>query len=297
MEIRVLRYFLTVAREGNFTAAAKFLHLTQPTLSRQIKELEVELGKKLFIRSSHRVHLTEDGMLLKKRAEGILEMVHKLKEDFSTTSDTISGDVYIGGGETEAMRGIGKVVRDLQLEYPRICFHFYSGNEEDVTERLENGLLDFALFIHPADLSNYQYIDFPSVDRWGVVMRKDSPLAKKSVIHAEDLAGVPLICSRQVLNESYSKNEFANWFGNHYDKLNIVSTYNLAYNAGVMVNEEVGYAIVIDEIINTSSESNLCFKPLSPTLTSGLSLAWRKHHAFSSAASLFLNKLKQHISS
>ncbi|TSB47765.1 LysR family transcriptional regulator [Alkalicoccobacillus porphyridii] len=292
MEIRVLRYFLTVAREGNFTAAAKFLHVTQPTLSRQIKDLEEELGKKLFVRSNHRIHLTEEGILLKRRAEGILEMVTKLKEDIASTPDTISGDVFIGGGETKAMRLLGRVAKQIQDDHPSIRFHLYSGNEEDVTERLDRGLLDFGILIQPADLSKYHYMDIPAKDRWGVVMRKDSPLAEKNKIRPDELIGLPLICSRQAMKESYSKNEFAHWFGENYDKLNIVTTYNLAYNAAIMVEEDMGYAIVIDDIVNTSSESTLCFKPLEPKLESGLSIVWNKHQAFSSAADLFLSRLK-----
>jgi DNA-binding transcriptional LysR family regulator len=296
MELRVLRYFLTVAREGSMTAAADFLHVTQPTLSRQLKDLEQELGKKLFIRSSHSIVITEEGMLLRKRAEEIVEMVDKLEAEFSSMEETISGDIYIGGGETDAMRQIARVVKDLQLRYPHIRYHLYSGNEDDVTERLDKGLLDFGLLIQPADLSKYNYIDIPAKDVWGVVMRKDSPLAIKDTIQAVDLLNVPIICSRQAIKQNYSKNEFADWFGEDFDKVNGVTTYNLAYNAAIMVDEGIGYAITLDKIVNTSSDSNLCFKPLEPRLESGLNIVWKKHQVFSAATDLFLKEIQVKLS-
>jgi DNA-binding transcriptional LysR family regulator len=296
MELRVLRYFLTVAREGSMTAAADFLHVTQPTLSRQIKDLEEELGKKLFIRSSHSINLTDEGMLLRKRAEEIIDMVDKLETEFNSMEETISGDVYIGGGETEAMRQIAWVVKDLRSTYPNIRYHLYSGNEDDVTERLDKGLLDFGILIQPADISKYNFIDIPTKDVWGVVMRKDSPLAMKDAIQAMDLKNVPLICSRQVMKQTFSKNEFADWFGEDFDKLNVVTTYNLAYNAAIMVDEDIGYAVVLDKIVNTSSDSNLCFRPLEPRLESGLNIVWKKHQVFSAAADMFLKEIQAKFS-
>ncbi|WHY95400.1 LysR family transcriptional regulator [Peribacillus simplex] len=292
MEFRVLRYFLTVAREGSITAAANVLHVTQPTLSRQIKDLEQELGKKLFIRSSHSIILTDEGMLLRKRAEEIVDMVEKLGVEFSSMEETISGDVYIGGGETDAMRQIARVVKNLQLSYPNIRYHLYSGNSDDVNERLDKGLLDFGILIQPADLSKYTYVNIPTKDVWGVVMRKDSPLAFKDTIHAVDLLNVPLICSRQAMKQTLSKNEFADWFGGNFDKLNVVTTYNLAYNAAIMVEEGIGYALTLDKIVNTSSDSNLCFRPLEPRLESGLNIVWKKHQVFSAAAELFLKEIQ-----
>ncbi|MCY8232464.1 LysR family transcriptional regulator [Priestia endophytica] len=296
MELRVLRYFLTVAREGNITRAADFLHVTQPTLSRQLKELEQELGKKLFVRSSHSIILTDEGMLLRKRAEEIVHMVDKVEAEFGSMEETVSGDVYIGGGETDAMKQIARVVKDLQLSYPNIRYHLYSGNEEDVTDRLDRGLLDFGILIQPADLSKYNYVNIPTKDVWGVVMRKDSPLAVKNTIQAMDLLNVPLICSRQAMKQTYSKNEFADWFGEDFDKLNVVTTYNLAYNAAIMVEEGIGYAITLDKIVNTSSDSNLCFKPLEPRLESGLNIVWKKHQVFSVAADMFFKKMQEKFS-
>lgn len=291
-----MRYFLTVAREGNITKAADVLHVTQPTLSRQLKDLEQELGKKLFIRSSHSIILTDEGMLLRNRAEEIVNMVDKLEAEFSSMEETIGGDIYIGGGETEAMKHIARVAKDVQVRYPNIRYHLYSGNEEDITERLDKGLLDFGILIQPADISKYNYLNIPAKDVWGVVMRKDSPLALKESIQAADLLNVPLICSRQAMKQTFSKNEFADWFGEDFHKLNIVTTYNLAYNAAIMVEEGVGYAITLDKIVNTSTNSNPCFRPLQPRLESGLNIVWKKHHVLSAAADAFLKELQGEFS-
>lgn len=292
MEIRVLRYFLAIAREGSITGAAAALHMTQPTLSRQLKDLEQQLGKALFVRSSHHVILTDEGILLRKRAEEIIEMVDKLEAEFQSMKETVRGDVYIGGGETEAMKQIARGVKQLQLNYPDIKYHLYSGNAEDVTQRLDKGLLDFGILIQPVNISKYNYIHIPATDVWGVVMRKDSPLAQKKTIQPTDLIDLPLICSRQVIKQSFTQNEFVDWFGGLFDTLNIVTTYNLAYNAAIMVEEGIGYALMLDKIVNTSSESPLCFKPLEPRLETGLVMVWKKDQIFSTAADTFLKEIQ-----
>lgn len=292
MEIRVLRYFLAVAREESITAAANFLHLTQPTLSRQIHDLEEELGQKLLVRKSHRVVLTPEGMLLRKRAEEILTMVDKTESEFRSMETTVSGDVYIGSGETQAIRKIAKIIRQLQQDYQEIRYHMHSGNAPDITDRLDNGLLDFGILIQPADITKYDSLNLPAKDVWGVVMRKDSPLAAKECICKEDLRTVPLLCSRQAVLSQRHGNAFAAWFGADFDKLNIVSTYNLIYNAAVMVEEGVGYAVTLDNLANTSAASDLCFRPLSPRLESGLNVVWKKYQVFSPAAEIFLDRLK-----
>lgn len=295
MEIRVLRYFLAVAREGNITGAANLLHLTQPTLSRQIKDLEEELGHQLLIRKSHRVVLTQEGVLLRKRAEEILSMVDKTEAEFASMENTVTGDVYIGGGETQAIRQVAELIRGIRERYPGIHYHLHSGNAEDVTDRLDKGLLDFGILIQPADITKYDYINLPAKDIWGVVMRKDSPLAGKTVIEKEDLLGLPLICSRQVMAPRQGRNAFADWFGKDYENLDIVTTYNLVYNAAIMVEAGVGYALTLDKLTNTSEDSALCFRPLYPGLESGLNLVWKKYQVFSPAAELFLNTLKEHF--
>ncbi|MCM1270728.1 MAG: LysR family transcriptional regulator [Ruminococcus flavefaciens] len=292
MEIKVLRYFLTIAREGSITNAANFLHVTQPTLSRQIHDLEDELGQKLFTRGSHNMTLTTEGMILRKRAEEIISMVDKTEAEFTSMEEAVGGDIYIGGGETDAIKFLAKVAKELHDTYPNIHYHLYSGNAQDVTERLDKGLLDFGVLVHPADISKYDYLNIPAKDTWGVVMRKDSPLAEKETICKEDLIGIPLICSRQAISQERSKNEFTQWFGEDFDKLDIVTTFNLVYNAAIMVDAGLGYAVTIDKIANTSENSTLCFRPLEPKLDSGLNIIWKKYQVFSSAAELFLERLR-----
>lgn len=293
MEIRVLRYFLTIAREGSITNAANFLHVTQPTLSRQIHDLEDELGQKLFTRGSHNMTLTTEGMILRKRAEEIISMVDKTEAEFTSMEESVGGDIYIGGGETDAIKFLAKVAKEIHDTYPNIHYHLYSGNAQDVTERLDKGLLDFGVLVQPADISKYDYLNIPAKDTWGVVMRKDSPLAEKETIRKEDLIGIPLICSRQAISQERSKNEFTQWFGEDFDKLDIVTTFNLVYNAAIMVDAGLGYAVTIDKIANTSENSTLCFRPLEPKLDSGLNIIWKKYQVFSSAAELFLERLRE----
>lgn len=291
MEIRVLRYFLAVAREGSITAAANYLHLTQPTLSRQLKDLEEELGQTLLIRKSHRVTLTPEGMLLRKRAEEIIAMVDKTQSEFVSLGNTVSGNVYIGGGETRVMKEIATVIRDIQTAFPAIHFHLYSGNAQDVTERLDKGLLDFGVLIQPADLSRYQSLQLKGKDQWGVLMPKDSPLAAKKAIQKEDLLDLPLICSRQAIRRHINGNAFSHWFGEDFERLNIVSTFNLIYNAALLVEAGAGYAISLDGLTDTSRDSTLCFRPLSPRLESRLAIVWKKDQVFSPAAQLFLDRI------
>lgn len=293
MEIRVLKYFLAVAKEGTITGAANLLHLTQPTLSRQLKELEQELGQKLFIRSNHSISLTPEGMILRKRAEEIVDMVEKTQAEFSSIGDVISGDIYIGSGETDSMKYIAEVMKELVDEYPNIKFHIYSGNAEDVTEKLDKGLLDFGLLIQPINLSKYDHITLPEKDVWGLIMKSDSPLAKKDVIKLEDLIDIPIIASRQMSKKYSADSGFLDWFGEEYDKLNIAATYNLIYNAAVMVKAGIGYAVTLDKLVDISNNSDLCFKVLSPKLESGLDIVWKKNQLFSPAAKIFLEKLQE----
>lgn len=292
MELRVLRYFLAVAREETITGAANLLHVTQPTLSRQIHDLEEELGQKLLVRGSHRVTLTPEGMLLRRRAEEILSMVEKTEEEFSAMETELSGDVYIGGGETRGLFLLAQAAKELREEHPGIRYHLYSGNSQDVAERLEKGLLDFGLFVHPADLSRYESFLLPETEIWGVVMRKDSPLAQKERIRREDLIDQPLIVSRQAM-EAGGDNAYARWFGKEFDRLNISTTFNLVYNAALMVEAGLGYALTIGRLVNISPESALTFRPLEPRLETGLSIVWKKYQIFSAAAEAFLEKLKE----
>lgn len=288
MEIRVLRYFLEVAREENITKSAAYLHISQPTLSRQIKELEEELGKKLFVRSNYSVKLTEEGMLLRKRAEDILAMVDKTTEEFRALDEVNGGDIYIGCAESEGMQHFIRATKKLQENYPRIRYHFYSSGTDAVNERLERGLLDFAVIVQHVDLSKYNYLRLPYSDTWGLLMRRDSPLAAKSEIQLEDLLQIPLICSRQSMEEEMPK-----WLGEHLEKLHITATYDLLFNASIMVREGLGYALGFDKLIHTGTDSNLCFRPLSPALSSPMYVIWRKYQMFSPVAALLLEELKK----
>lgn len=292
MELRVLRYFLAVAREENITAAAETLYVTQPTLSKQLMELENELGKKLFIRGNRKITLTEEGVYLQKRAREILDLVDKTQADLSGSEEIISGDIYIGGGETHAMRIIAKTAKKLQHTHPHVRYHLFSGNADDVTERLDKGLLDFGLLIEPADISKYDYIHLPVTDVWGLLMRNDSHLADKKTIKPSELTGLPLLASSQ----SLVRNEISGWGGQDFEKLNIVATYNLVFNASLMVDEGIGYALTLDRLVNTIG-SNLCFKPLEPRLEAPIAIVWKKYQVFSKATRLFIDKLQEEISS
>ncbi len=293
MDIRVLRYFLAIANQGSMTAASKMLNVTQPTLSRQIKDLESELGNQLFIRNSHTLCLTPQGMVLRKRAEEMLELYSKTKSEFSQITDTMAGNIHIGGGETKAMKIIASIIKEIHQKHPEIHFHIYSGNASDVQERLDKGLLDFGLLIMPTDVSKYDFLCLPVKDIWGVIMRKDAPLYKKESLTRNDLINLPLICSHQVLNPHLTYNEFKNWFGKDFDKLNIIATYNLLFNAALLVEQGIGYALGLDKLVNTMNQTNLCFKPLYPGLESGINIVWKKHQVFSAAAQFFLETLKK----
>lgn len=287
MELRILRYFLAVAREGSITHAARRLHISQPTLSKQLKDLEGELGKKLFVRSSFSVRLTEEGMLLRKRAEDILDMVDKTEEEFRALGEVNGGDVHIGAAESDGIKHLARRIKVLQESYPRIRVHLYSGDRGDLAERLEQGLLDFAVLVESNDLSKYNYLSLPDEDTWGVILRRDHPLAQKETFAPEDLLNVPLICPRQGLQK-----ELSDWFREKVDRLNIVATYNLAYNGGLLAREGLGCVLSFDKLVDTGPNSPLCFRPLTPPLHSKLFLVWKKYAVFSPAAEMLLKEIQ-----
>ena len=289
MDIRVLRYFLALAREESVTAAAEYLHLTQPTLSRQLSELEEELGTKLFVRGSRKITLTNEGIRLRKRAEEILELVQKTETEFQASAEVIAGDIYIGGGESYAMGLIAEIVKELQADYPQIRVHLFSGDADEVTERIDKGLLDFGVLIEPAKITKYDSLLLPAKDRWGVLMKKDSPLAEHEFVRPEDLWKLPLIASKQ----KHVDDNIAKWIKQDYKKLNIVATYNLIFNATLMVEKNIGYALCLDRLVNTAGNSILCFRPLNPVLEVDVDIVWKKYQVFSKAAELFLQRLKK----
>lgn len=290
MELRVLQYFLAVAREQNISAAAQSLHLTQPTLSRQLRELEEELGKQLMLRGNRKITLTQEGMLLRKRAEEILELVDRAEREVMRSDDAVSGDIYIGTGETDGVRQIARAANRLQACYPGIRFHIVSGDAVDVCERLDKGLLDFGVLLGDIDKTKYHYMELPMKDTWGVLMRRDSPLAHRESVSPRDLWDKPLILSRQVDNKS----GLYRWLRREPSELHTVATYNLIYNASLMVDEGMGYAFTLDKLVNTTG-SNLCFRPLKPRLELGMYLVWKKSQIFSRAAELFLNGLQTQL--
>lgn len=293
MEIRLLKYFLKVAQEESISKAAESLHITQPTLSRQLMELEKELKTTLFERGKRnkKIILTDDGKLLKARATEIIELTNKTEAEFLFNDKNITGDLYFGGGETDAMRVVARAIKNLSVKFPNIKYHFYSGNGEDVKEKLNKGLLDFGLFIEPVDKKEYEFIQLEQKDNWGLLIRKDSPLAKKEFIEPNDLIDIPILSSRQFL----VKNLISGWLGYNFEKLNVVGTYNLLYNASIMVEEGFGNALCIDKLINLTEESKLCFKPLKPSLNAGILIAWKQNQPLSKCAKLFLQQLQEII--
>ena len=291
MEIRVLRYFLEAARQGSISKAAQVLHVTQPTMSRQLKDLEWELGEKLFVRSNYSIRLTHAGELLRERAEDILGIVDKTMMDFRSLEDGgVSGEISIACAESKNISFLGRCIQRLKRDYPKIRYHLYSGDSERALEKLDKGLFDFAVLVENVDLEKYNCLTVHAVDRWGVVMRRDSPLADRDYIVPEDLLGVPILCSRQALAADMPK-----WFGDDISKLNIAATLDLSYNGSVLVREGTGCLLTFDGIIDTSPDAPLCFKPLMPELTTAMHVVWRRNQQFSQASRLFLQVLKEQL--
>ena len=288
MEIRVLKYFLETAREGSVTRAAAALHISQPSLSKQLKDLELELGKKLFVRSNYSIKLTDEGMLLRKRAEEILEMVEKTTDEFKALGNITGGDVRIGCAESHLVSHLAQVIRAFREDYPGLRYHLYSGGTAQVTERLDRGLLDFAFIVEPPSLSHYNYIEIPGVDTWGVLIRRDHPLAALEAVTCDDLAGIALICSEQSM-----KADIPRWCGQQTDTLRFTGTVNLFYNGSVFVKEGLGCMLTFARLADTSPENGLCFRPLSPVLENKMYVIWKKYQVFTPIAELLVKRLEE----
>ncbi len=288
MEIRELKYFLAVAREENITKAAEYLFITQPSLTRQIQNMEAEVGQPLFIRAGRKMILTEAGLLLRKRAEEIIELYEKAEHEWLNLSDDVNGEVYIGGGESYGMNILMDVICDMRKSYPNIKINLYSGDIVDVSERLDKGLIDFGLLMQPADLSKYENIRLPYKDRWGLIMHKDHPLALKEYIIPEDLSGVPIVQSRHSLPKSY----LTEWYKG-VGGINVIGTYNLLHNATYIAENKIGCVLGFDRLINTTGESNLAFRPLKPAIEVELDVVWKKYQVFSKHAQIFLKLLNE----
>lgn len=286
MEIRVLRYFLAVAQEGSVTRAARALHLTQPTLSRQIRELEEELGQTLFSRGGRELSLTREGLLLRQRAEEIVGLAEITEKEFRSLGEkTVSGDLSLGCGESKALSFVTDALKVLQDEHPLIIPHFFSGNGEIVMDRLDKGLLDFAVLMGAENTERYYSLPLPNHDTWGLLIDKDDPMAQKKAITAEDLLGIPLILSSQ----SLSRDELSGWLGFPMSRLHIAATYTLLFNGSLMVRSGLGYALCFDHIAPSGKDSPFAFRPL----TSPLSLVWKKHQILSAPAEAFLAKIRE----
>ena len=287
MEIRTLRYFLAVAREENMTRAAEMLHVTQPTLSKQLKGLEDELGKKLFERHSFSIELTEEGVLLRDRAENLVSMADKIEREFVTMDDITGGDIYLGLAESYLISYVARAIADMKELYPDLHYHIISGDTEQVIDKIANGILDFAVLAEEPDRTKYDALPFPESDIWGLVMRSDDSLTKKKAIHVDDLIGLPLFCSDQAW-----RTDIPAWAGNKFDSLTLEGSFKLSYNGGIFAREGLGYLLTFDKLLNTTDESGLAFRPLAPKLETKLYLIWKKYQTFSPMAERFLSQIK-----
>ena len=286
MELRVLKYFLTVAREENITKAANLLHITQPTLSRQLMQLEEELGIKLFHRGRHNILLTEEGMLLRRRAQEIVDLTEKTEKELIHSEEMVSGEISIGCGETQNMKPLCEIMASFQEKYPDVAFHIYTAIADDVTERLENGILDMGLLLEPVEVSRYHFARMPLEEKWQVLMRKDCSLARKDNISPEDLANMPLIIAKR----QSVRNLLENWFSDRVEKIRIASTFNLSHNnESMMVESGMGLALVMEFACNNEA---LCLRPLNPEIASGCVLVWKKNQTRSLAMTCFINYVK-----
>ena len=287
MEIKTLRYFLAVAREESMTKAAEILHVTQPTLSKQLKALEDELGKKLFTRHSFSIRLTEEGILLRNRAEDLIGMADKIEQEFISLDDLTGGDLYFGLAESYQIQYLAREISSFKQKYPGLRYHITSGDTEQVIEKLDKGLLDFTVLAESPDTAKYEYVPFPDTDVWGLIIPADDKLAKKKTIRIDDLVSRPLFCSDQSW-----ENDIPRWAGNRMSELHLEGSFRLAYNGSMFAKEHLGYLLTFNKLIDTSESSGLVFRPLSPKLETNLYLVWKKYQTFSPIASRFLSQIK-----
>lgn len=284
MDIRTMQYFLAVVREGTISAAAKALHVAQPSLSRQMKELEEELNAALFVRGNRRITLTEEGMVLRKRAEEMVRLMQLTEDEISQIKNHISGSVRIGAGESWSFHYLARAAAALAKEHPDIRFHITSGDTQDLMDELSNGLIDFAVIFTDVDHMQYEFVELPAEDTFGLLMPRDCPLAQKEEIRLSDLKDLPVIVSRAA----------APYFAGlqTLSSLNVIATYNLVYNASLLVEDGLGYAICFDRLINTSGDSRLCMRPIVPAMKSAGRLIWKKYQVFSPAVQMFVDRVR-----
>lgn len=287
MDLRVLRYFLTVAKEQSFTKAAKQLNITQPTLSRQLAALEEELGAKLFDRSGHSITLTNEGLLLKRRALEIVDLEDKIISEFSGNKESVEGMITIGCGEFMAVETLAKICKSYREKYPLVQFAIHTGTADNISEMMHQGLVDIGLFLEPVSTEGLDYIRILNSDHWVVTMKADDPLAKKEWITKEDLRKIPLILPERVTVQS----ELANWFGKDFDKLNIAFTSNLGTNAGILAMHGLGYPVSIEGATKYWSREMVVQKRLFPEIKTSTVIAWRRNIPYSPVINKFIEEV------
>lgn len=287
IETRLLQYFLTVARELNITKAAETLHITQPTLSKQMMDLEQQLGKQLFIRGKRKLTLTEEGEYLRDRAREILELLDNTAAAFHTEEQALRGHITIGCGETIAMDRIAEILAEFHQQHPQVQFHTHSGDADMILERLDKGLVDMGLLLGPIRQEKYDYLNIHRKDIYGLLMPSDCPLARQEAINIDQLKTLPMIMAEQ----TFFGHQDLEWFGADYSVLNVVVTYNLIYNATFLVERGIGYALCLDRLVNTQGR-NLTFRPITPELSVDLYIVTKKYQTFSPAVKAFWEMLK-----
>lgn len=290
MEVRVLRYFLAVVREESITKAAEVLHITQPTLSRQLNQLEEEVGVRLFERGSRKIVLTDEGILLRRRAEEITALVDKTERELAVREETVEGTIAIGCGELNAVQILPKLFRSFSEKYPQVNYDLFTANADQVKERMEAGILDIGLLLEPIDIEKYDFIRLPVKERWVVLMRPDDPLAEKEWVTAQDLESLPIIMARR----SHVQNELANWFGESFQKLHILFKSNFPTNSAIMVQNGLGYSLVVEGVMKDLwDQTKICSRPLYPELPATCVLAWKRQQPFSKATMKFIEHIRE----
>ena len=290
MDLRVLKYFLTVATEGNITRAADILHVTQPTLSRQLKELEDEMGTALLIRGKRSVTLTDEGFLFRQQAETIVELADKLEHTFTDKKDIICGTVRIGATEAVGGRTLAVCMNEFREKYPGVQFELYNGMADNIKEMIEHGLLDLGLVMEPIDTAKFEYVRMPQKETWGILVRRDHQLAKKETVTAEDIKQYPLIMP----GRENAKEQILHWMQCEERHLDIPAYYNILSNAALLVEAGMGCAVCLDGALSIHADPELCFRQIHPAHVTRSVILWKKNHLFSQAASLFVQTIQEH---
>lgn len=288
MEIRVLRYFLTVVREEGINRAAEVLHITQPTLSRQLSQLEEEVGVKLFHRGARKITLTNEGILLRRRAEEILSLVDRTERELMEQEELVDGRIVIGCGELAAVQVLPEIIEAFHEKYPLVTYDIFTGNADLVKEQMEKGLIDIGVLLEPINIEKFDFIRLAGKERWVVLMRPDAPLADKEAVSARDLENLPIILPRR----TNVQNELTNWLGDSFQTMQVLFTSNLSTNSAIMVQKGLAYSIVIEGSVPFWDKEKIAYRPLCPELTANSVLAWKKQQPFSLAANKFIEHIK-----